>query len=103
MDRIKIASMSELVNSRRLIKRILGRSYLIQLTGDKVRVFRYICGHQGADLTSSKVEGNVVTCPKHGWQYNVETGECVQPGGEPLKEIECEVVEGEVYMRFNNV
>ena len=33
-----------------------------------------ICSHAGGPLAQGKVTGNVVTCPWHGWQYQLETG-----------------------------
>ena len=36
------------------------------------------CIHRGGPLGEGDVEGNVVTCPWHGWQFNVSTGECIK-------------------------
>lgn len=35
------------------------------------------CKHANADLTRGRREGNVLTCPWHGWKYDIETGECL--------------------------
>jgi nitrite reductase/ring-hydroxylating ferredoxin subunit len=35
------------------------------------------CVHRGGPLGEGEVEGQVVTCPWHGWQFNVTTGACV--------------------------
>ncbi len=32
------------------------------------------CLHRGGPLGEGEMEGNVVTCPWHGWQYDVKTG-----------------------------
>lgn len=34
------------------------------------------CAHRGGPLGEGEVEGAVVTCPLHGWQYNATTGRC---------------------------
>jgi nitrite reductase (NADH) small subunit len=36
------------------------------------------CVHRGGPLGEGDVEGSVVTCPWHGWQFNVTTGECLK-------------------------
>jgi len=36
-----------------------------------------VCLHRGGPLGQGVLEGEVVTCPWHGWQYNVCTGESV--------------------------
>ncbi len=33
-----------------------------------------VCPHQGGPLGKGKLEGCVVTCPWHGWQFDVRTG-----------------------------
>jgi nitrite reductase/ring-hydroxylating ferredoxin subunit len=35
------------------------------------------CLHRGGPLGEGEVEGDEVSCPWHGWQYNVKTGVCV--------------------------
>ena len=32
------------------------------------------CLHRGGPLGEGYLEGDVVTCPWHGWRYNVKTG-----------------------------
>lgn len=33
-----------------------------------------MCAHQGGPIAQGTVEGGCVTCPWHGWQYELETG-----------------------------
>jgi nitrite reductase (NADH) small subunit len=33
-----------------------------------------VCPHQGGPLGQGELCGDVVTCPWHGWQFNVQTG-----------------------------
>ena len=33
-----------------------------------------VCTHQGGPLGSGQLEGCIVTCPWHGWQFDVRTG-----------------------------
>ena len=34
-----------------------------------------VCPHQGGPLGKGKLSGCVVTCPWHGWQFDVATGQ----------------------------
>jgi 3-phenylpropionate/trans-cinnamate dioxygenase ferredoxin subunit len=36
------------------------------------------CPHMQARLVLGKLEGTIVTCPRHGSQYNIKTGEVVR-------------------------
>ena len=35
------------------------------------------CKHQNANLLSKGMPSHMVTCPRHGWRYNMKTGECL--------------------------
>ena len=35
------------------------------------------CTHAGGDLSKGKLEGNIITCPRHGAKFDVTTGNCV--------------------------
>ncbi len=37
------------------------------------------CRHQGGPLSSGVLRDDIVTCPWHGWAYNVRTGKTVIP------------------------
>jgi nitrite reductase/ring-hydroxylating ferredoxin subunit len=35
------------------------------------------CKHQNANLMTGKIAGDIVTCPRHGWKYNLKNGDCL--------------------------
>ncbi len=39
--------------------------------------FDGLCSHQGGPLGKGKLQGCTLTCPWHGWQYDVTTGKQV--------------------------
>jgi len=49
-----------------------------------------ICVHRGGPLADGPLEGAVVTCPWHGWQYDVRTGKV---GQSPTVGVACYPVE----------
>ena len=36
------------------------------------------CSHMGGDLSKGNLEGDIITCPRHGSRFNVRTGEAVK-------------------------
>ena len=36
------------------------------------------CPHRGGSLGDGEIEGDIVTCPWHGWQFNCRTGKAVE-------------------------
>lgn len=43
------------------------------------------CPHAGEDLSYAKITGNILECPRHHWQWNLITGECVRGGNLTIK------------------
>ena len=54
----------------------------------------YICPHMGGPLGEGKLDGTVVSCPWHGWTFDVRTGLADHPGGHSVSAYEV-VVEGD--------
>lgn len=53
------------------------------------------CPHQGASLSEGEVRGCVVTCPWHGWEYDVTNGKLLAPPGSLNATTYRVVVEGD--------
>ena|SRR5919108_4241751 len=54
------------------------------------------CLHLKGPLGDGELEGGVVTCPWHGWQYDVRTGENEFDRALALEKFEALVEDGEV-------
>jgi nitrite reductase/ring-hydroxylating ferredoxin subunit len=52
-----------------------------------------VCPHMGGPLSSGSLQGYVITCPWHGWTYDVRTGMPDHPGGHSISAYEV-CVEG---------
>ncbi len=68
--------------------RLIGKPVgIIELPDGRVVARELSCKHQGADLSTGDRDGSMVTCPRHGWEYDLATGDCVVPaGGASLRE-----------------
>jgi nitrite reductase (NADH) small subunit len=49
------------------------------------------CLHRGGPLGKGVLEGSVITCPLHAWQYDVTTGRCLDVDGLFLEVFEVRV------------
>lgn len=56
------------------------------------------CKHQGADLSTSPIRDGQVTCSRHGWKYNLLTGECQNQDSLPLRSHHVAVEDGAVFV-----
>jgi nitrite reductase/ring-hydroxylating ferredoxin subunit/alkylhydroperoxidase/carboxymuconolactone decarboxylase family protein YurZ len=61
-----------------------GRGLFVFRRGATVKVYDSICPHQSTDIPHLALEGARLTCPKHGWAFDIESGRCVAKGDAPL-------------------
>lgn len=54
-----------------------GRSIILSRNGAVVACFENACAHLGMPLDMGAVADGVVTCPHHGFQYDLRSGECL--------------------------
>lgn len=61
-----------------------GEDVLVANVGGTLHAIGGKCTHRGGPLAEGELEGNIVTCPWHGGQFDVTTGKVVSPP--PLKD-----------------
>ncbi len=72
------------------------RSLFVYRNGEEVRVYDSTCPHQVTDIPELAICENHLTCPKHQWKFDLETGECIEKGNHPLKSFEARIEGGMV-------
>ena len=69
--------------------------------GGKLHAISDTCPHAGASLSEGELDGDVVTCPRHGSQFRVTDGERVRgPADEAVATVRVLVESGEVFLEF---
>ena len=56
-----------------------GRHILLANVDGELYAMDNVCSHRGCPLAEGYLEGNIVTCPCHGAQFDVRTGEVKAP------------------------
>ncbi|MBC8181919.1 Rieske 2Fe-2S domain-containing protein [candidate division KSB1 bacterium] len=94
MQYLKLATIDEFQNKNFKSLSVLGKKIGIFKKEDgSFYAMESGCKHQGADITKSSILNNIVTCPRHGWKYNLETGECVNRDSPKLRKHDL-IIEG---------
>jgi nitrite reductase/ring-hydroxylating ferredoxin subunit len=79
--------MSEFVTVGRVAGFVPGRGRMVVVNGRHLALFRLddgffaidnLCLHQAGPLCDGDIEDGVVTCPWHGWSYEIRSGTLVQ-------------------------
>lgn len=74
---VKAAKKSEIPAETGKYVEIQGKEIALFNVGGAVCAINHVCPHQGGPLAEGGLEGKVVTCPWHGWQFDVTTGVCI--------------------------
>jgi toluene monooxygenase system ferredoxin subunit len=75
-----------------------GQRVLLVNMGGTVHAYADHCVHQGVKLSGCPTKDHVLTCSAHGWQYNLLTGEGVNPRGKSLVRFPVKIDAGEVWV-----
>ena len=96
---IRIGTNADFPPGELHVRHLLGRPVGIrQGAAGEISALELACRHQGADLSAGQREGNVVTCPRHAWRYNLATGACLTEPGLPLRVLAVKSEAGKLYV-----
>ncbi len=63
-----------------------GKAIALANVGGTIYAINNTCLHRGGPLGQGVLEGKEVTCPWHGWQFDVTSGKAVQ---NPAAGVDC--------------
>jgi 3-phenylpropionate/trans-cinnamate dioxygenase ferredoxin subunit len=75
----EVANISDLPNGALKKVKIQNREILLSNIEGDVSAIDNTCPHLGGDLSLGKLEGTVITCPRHQAKFDVTTGRCIAP------------------------
>ena len=113
--RERLGSVEEFVDGKITIREVEGRSVGIFRDGDSFSAMLNICPHRAAPVCQGAIggtmlpsgpgeyiyglDGLVLRCPWHGWEFDARNGESVGPVDKRnLTMVEVAVDDGEVYV-----
>jgi nitrite reductase (NADH) small subunit len=77
-DFVRVAGTAEVKPGHALVVEVNGKTLAVFNVDGNFHAIDNTCVHRGGPLGEGDVEGSVVTCPWHGWQFNITTGECLK-------------------------
>jgi 3-phenylpropionate/trans-cinnamate dioxygenase ferredoxin subunit len=75
---IEIPGGSQLGNGQMKMFSVGGKEILLARVGDTFYAADNRCAHMGGHLSEGKLEGTVVTCPRHHSQYDLSDGRVIR-------------------------
>jgi nitrite reductase (NADH) small subunit len=74
----KAAKLSEISAGSIKEVQVAGQTVALANVAGKFYAINNTCLHRGGPLGEGQLDGNVVTCPWHGWQFDVITGKALE-------------------------
>lgn len=72
---IELAATAEIPSGEGVEVAAAGRMVAIFNVAGEFFALDGICPHQGGPLGKGQLSGKIVTCPWHGWQFDIDSGE----------------------------
>ena len=85
-----VAALAAIPPGRILEAKVSGTGVAIANVGGKLYAISNICLHRGGPIGQGPLEGKIVTCPWHGWAFDVTNGALVHS---PSAALACYPVE----------
>jgi nitrite reductase/ring-hydroxylating ferredoxin subunit len=99
---IRVASKGELKDGASLCVKAEGRALALFQAEGKIYAIDNKCPHFGGPLCEGGVKDGIVTCPWHGSQFKIETGEVTHgPAKKGVKGYPVEVRGDDLYVILN--
>lgn len=99
-ERHKVTTLSQLKAAQSLEAAVDGQPLALFLVEDRVFATTGKCPHAGGPLHQGSVCDGMLSCPWHGWTYNLETGACEESDDIVLTRYEVEVQGDDVYVQL---
>ena len=98
MPRTKVLDLAALPDGAVELVVVDGLDVALFRRGEEIFALGNECAHKGGNLCDGRVEGDIVTCPLHGWEFDLRSGACMTIPGESVPRFVVTVADGDVYL-----
>ena len=98
MARFKVLDLAALPPGEAVLVTVNGQDVALFRRGDEIFAIGNDCPHQGGFLSDGAVEGDIVTCPLHGWEFDLRSGACMTVPGESVPRYAVMVEDGAIFL-----
>ena len=97
-DFVKVASVNDLGPGENKVVDVNGNEIALFNVNGQFFAINNTCPHRGGSLGEGMLEGEVVTCPLHGWQFDVKTGQNARMPGPNVSCFKTKVEGNDVFV-----
>ena len=74
---VRVAALADVKPGHGIVAEANGKTLAVFNVDGGIHAINNTCCHRDGPLGEGELEGNIVTCPGHGWRYDVTTGACM--------------------------
>jgi nitrite reductase/ring-hydroxylating ferredoxin subunit len=93
---VRVAGTADVKPGHGIVAEVNGKTLAVFNVDGTFYAVDNTCVHRGGPLGEGDLEGEVVTCPWHGWQFNVTNGGCVNNPSAKVETYQVKVEGAEV-------
>ena len=96
--RVNMGTLADVPPGKILEKKIMARRVAVVNENGNLFGIESDCKHMRASLAKGKITDGIVTCPWHGWKYDLKTGNCLTVDKFQLKKYEIEIEDDQIFL-----
>ncbi|TVP62838.1 MAG: hypothetical protein EA343_09905 [Nodularia sp. (in: Bacteria)] len=97
---VKVTTVDQIPESGILTGKVGKNSLILYRQGVNVTCYLNACPHLATPLDMGKLDHGILTCKSHGFQYNLETGECLTVADVPLQSYPVQIKGEKVFVKL---
>jgi len=97
---IKVSALSEFQPGAMKLLSLAGIGLAVFNIDGRFYAIRNRCPHEGGPVATGPLKGTIITCPRHGWQFDLTTGQATNRGAFSVKTYPVVVKEDAVYVEL---
>ena len=94
----KVATLDELWDGEVAVVEVEGQALLLVNVDGGIYAYADSCPHLGTRLSQGSLRRNVLTCSTHGWEFDVSSGEGINPRSACLESFAVKVENGDIFI-----
>ena len=98
---VRVASTSDLKPGENKVIFVEDEEIALFNVGGEFFAISNVCRHKGGPLGEGMLEDDVVSCPLHGWRYNVRNGSCLTVPNQHVAAYQVKVEGNDVFVSLD--
>jgi toluene monooxygenase system ferredoxin subunit len=94
----KVATRDELWDGEMTVLEVDGQGVLLVNVDGGIHAYADSCPHLGTRLSRGSLRRNALTCSTHGWEFDVCTGQGINPKAACLESFAVKVENGDIFI-----